>query len=123
MAKIGPQKRNQAARKVKKSRFLYLDISFSEDEEKQKQPYNLSDNQPNLNPPYSRSVYQCILKTFTRPAITVIGRGRSRDDAENDAAKKCLYHLHIQTRPELNWAGLPLTKLKENQEIGRKESS
>ena len=79
----------------------------------------MTEKQPNLNPPYSRNVYQCILKTFTRPVITVIGRGRSKCEAENDAAKKCLYHLHIQTRPELNWAGLSLSTLKEKQEIGK----
>lgn len=82
----------------------------------------MADQQPNLNPPYSRNVYQCILKTFTRPVITVIGRGRSKNEAENDAAKKCLYHLHIQTRPELNWAGIPLSKLNEKQEQRKRDT-
>jgi len=99
-----------------------IDLPESADEDDQK-PYQLADHQPNLNPPYSRNVYQCILKTFTRPVITVIGRGRSKGEAENDAAKKCLYHLHIQTRPELNWAGIPLSKLNEKQEQRKRDTS
>jgi len=98
-----------------------IDLPESADEDEQKS-YQIADQQPNLNRPYSRNVYQCILKTFTRPVITVIGRGRSKEDAENDAAKKCLYHLHIQTRPELNWAGIPLSKQNEKQEQRKRDT-